>query len=373
MADDRMHVEPCIFMVGAFPPPVHGMALVNAKVRSVLMDNRANIRSYDLAGRSLNRGALVRFRRLGRVVDSLIRFALDAARVPAGVLYVGLSGGWGQAYEIAFVAIGRTLGFSVYLHHHSFAYLHTPKSLTRLLVWTAGKRAHHIALCNGMASALCRHYGKDLLVRVVSNAALIAPSDAGDLRQREALGSLGYLGNISREKGIFLFMDIVEELHKRGAGVVGRIAGPFEDDKMKAEVQERVAQTECLQYLGPQYGNDKTRFLDAIDVLVFPSRYQNEAEPLTVHEAMARGAPILSLERGCIGEIVPPGAGVVLADDDTVVGRAADVLMEWWRSPETIRSKSAGAVAAYADLRTLHLENFRALCHEMVSGLGARI
>ncbi len=130
--------------------------------------------------------------------------------------------------------------------------------------------------------------------------------------------------------------------------------------------------SECLQYVGPQYGEEKVQFLDSIDVLVFPSRYVNEAEPLTVHEAMARAVPVLALDRGCIQEIVPSVAGTVLEDNENTVSRAADVLMEWWRNPEQMRVKSDGAIETYSKLRLLHLDNFAALCNEMVSLLGGR-
>ncbi len=207
-----------VFMVGAFPPPVHGMAQVNAQVMSALVALEVDATSYDLSARTLDRGIVARLRRSALVARTLVTYALGVSRSPAGVLYVGLSGGWGQAYEICFVALAKVFKFSVFLHHHSFAYLHTAKDLTRLLVWVAGKEARHVVLCERMAIALRRHYGEGMLVRVVSNAALIAPSVAGNAKQREALRSLGFLSNISREKGVFLFIGIVEELHRRGAG-----------------------------------------------------------------------------------------------------------------------------------------------------------
>jgi len=348
---------------------VHGMAQVNAQVRSVFDERGVDVNVYDLSGGTLQRGIGVRLARVGRVARNILRFAGVASRAHGSVLYLGLSGSWGQAYEIVFVALARVFGFTLYLHHHSFAYLNRSKKLTRVLIWIAGKGAHHVTLCDSMATALRRHYGRDLLVRVVSNAALIEPWHHESASRRTALRSLGYLGNISREKGVLLFIEILEELNKRGAKLVGRIAGPFQDDEIKAIVLDRITGSGYLHYLGPQYEGEKIRFLDSIDVLVFPSRYENEAEPLTVHEAMSRGAPVLSLDRGCIREIVPCEAGAVLKDNETIVSRAADVLMEWWRNPEMVAVKSEGAIEAYLKLRQLHLSNLTALCSEMASGL----
>lgn len=356
-----------VFIVGAFPPPVHGMAQVNFNVRSTLLESGVNVTTFDLSGRTLSRGVGARLRRLYVVARTLIGFARNASKSPTSTLYVGLSGGWGQAYEICFVAIGKAFGFSVFLHHHSFAYLHKSKVLTRILVWVAGNAARHIVLCERMATLLRLNYGQGMIVRVVSNAAITAPSNAENAWPRNFLHSVGYLSNISRQKGVFLFISIMDELHKRGAEVVGRIAGPFQDDKVASEVLDLISSSSRLQYVGPRYGQDKVQFLDSIDVLVFPSRYVNEAEPLTLHEAMARALPVLSLSRGCISEIVPAEAGAVLDDDESFVSRAADILMEWWLDPTQLRGKSEGAIAAYSHLRQSHLGNFSALCTEIAT------
>ena len=65
-----------------------------------------------------------------------------------------------------------------------------------------------------------------------------------------------------------------------------------------------------LEYRGALYGADKDAFFEAIDVFIFPTRYKNEAQPTVIFEAMSRGVPILSYERGCIkGQV--GGAGAV--------------------------------------------------------------
>lgn len=354
-----------VLMVGAFPPPVHGMAQVNALVRDTLAQSGSRVSAFDLSARSLERTASARLKRILRIARVFVPFLVEALRGHGGTLYVGLSGGWGLAYEICFVAWARACGHFIVLHHHSFAYLLGRTALMRMLVRVAGKNAIHIALCHRMAEALRRHYGPDMRIRVISNAAVIPPASDGPVSERTALRSLGFLSNISKEKGVFLFIEIIEELQRRGVEVAGRIAGPFQDESMEAEVRTRITQSACHEYAGPKYGEDKTRFLDSIDVLIFPSRYANEAEPLTVHEAMSRALPVLSLDRGCIAEIVPSTAGCVLADGEDIVRRAADILEEWQRNPDLLREKSRNAQAAYANLRQAHVDNFAALCHEM--------
>lgn len=357
-----------VLMVGAFPPPVHGMAQVNAQMRDALAQSGARVSTFDLSAKSLERATGARLKRVLRIARVFAPFLGEVLSAHGGTLYVGLSGGWGLVYEICFVAWARVCGHSIFLHHHSFAYLRARTGLMRTLVWVAGKDALHITLCGRMAESLRRHYGQNMRVRVVSNAAVIPPASDSLANERTALRALGFLSNISKEKGVFLFIEIAEELQQRGVELVARIAGPFQDGSVEAEVLARIARSTCLEYAGPKYGEDKMRFFDSVDALVFPSRYANEAEPLTVHEAMSRALPVLSLDRGCIAEIVPSTAGSVLADGDDVVRRAADVIAEWWRNPELVREKSRYARAEYLKLRQANLENFAALCREMAAG-----
>ena len=60
-----------VVLVGAFPPPLHGMAAVNAAVREAL--ERAGIEPWtiNLAAPNLNRLLVFRLRRLPRVLHGL--------------------------------------------------------------------------------------------------------------------------------------------------------------------------------------------------------------------------------------------------------------------------------------------------------------
>jgi len=49
-----------------------------------------------------------------------------------------------------------------------------------------------------------------------------------------------------------------------------------------------------------------------VDVLLFPTDYANEAEPLVIHEAIRSGAHVIACERGAIPDILSNGAGLVV-------------------------------------------------------------
>lgn len=334
-------------LIGAFPPPVHGMAVVNAAIRDALIARSSAPIWLDIAGRSLKRGVLSQIRRLPRVIRSLCRFAL--IRGGKGAVYMSVSGGAGQIYEVLFLAVCRLKGATPYLHHHSYAYLDKPKWLTKLLMLLAGRRACHIVLSRGMERSLRANYAPGR-VMVLSNAAIFPKEAAPHPVRREAVKRLGFMSNISREKGVFAFLELMERIQATGMPISGLLAGPFQDEETERAVRERMDVLTSTEYVGPVYGPSKEAFLQKIDVLVFPTQYQNEAEPLTIHEAMSRGIPVIAYARGAIEEIVSEGAGLSVPASDEFVGPAIGQLSAWLASSNSFQSASDAAAASFAQL-----------------------
>jgi glycosyltransferase involved in cell wall biosynthesis len=114
---------------------------------------------------------------------------------------------------------------------------------------------------------------------------------------------LGFLSNITEDKGIFTFFSAVRELELQGHAVKGLIAGPV-DSAIEGRFREALQTHASVRHVGPVYGADKKRFLDSIDLLLFPTQYVNEAEPVTIWEAMASGVPVAACCRGCIPSMI---------------------------------------------------------------------
>ena len=130
-------------MVGAFPPPLHGMSAVNGAVRAQLERIGIPIEGINIAAPSLDRSLTARLSRLPNALRGMVRFAFRAHR--GETLYMSVSGGFGQLYEVFFLLLARLHGLRIFLHHHSYAYLDQRKVLTRMLVSVAGSGSTHIA------------------------------------------------------------------------------------------------------------------------------------------------------------------------------------------------------------------------------------
>lgn len=354
-----------IVMAGAFPPPVHGMAAVNAAVRDALIDADSPPVVINVAARSLTRSLTVRLRRLPRIIGGLLRLATQPG-LRGATIYLSVSGGSGQIYEIAFTLLARARGMRIFFHHHSFSYLDRFSQRADALARAGGTEAVHIALSARMARRFSEIYGASR-VTFVSNA-VFSPHLQRRQITRRRLTTVGFLGNLAPEKGVFDFLDLMKALQERNSPVLANLAGPFQDSETENSVRRRIADLKNTQYVGPQYNRDKEAFYDSIDVLIFPTRYLNEAEPMTLHEAMSNAIPVISYGRGCIPEFVSPDCGLVIDPDQPFVPAALRRLERWVAAPLEFQAASEAALGRFGTTFAENEERWRSLLGDLIGG-----
>lgn len=335
-----------VIMVGAFPPPILGMATINAAVRDQLVGAGGAPRVVDVSANSLDRSFASRMGRFPKIVRAVLVLLFGRHR-SGDSLYMSVSGGLGQMYEVVFVVCARLRGLRVYFHHHSFAYLDSRSRVSQLLFRIAGRAAVHIALSRRMAERLKRLYRVRRVVPV-SNTVFLPASQTADVSNRTELRTLGLMSNLSLEKGLFEFLELTAETRRRDLPVKALLAGPFHDAATERQAQVRLNETDNIEYLGPQDGKEKEIFFSDIDVFVFPTSYQNEAEPVVIHEAMSRGLPVIAFGRGCIPEMIGPGSGLVIDPGEPFGPPALAKIEEWINLPETYRRASCAAKTQFA-------------------------
>jgi glycosyltransferase involved in cell wall biosynthesis len=150
------------------------------------------------------------------------------------------------------------------------------------------------------------------------------------------------MGNISEAKGIVFFLQVAARLLESAAQSTVRmvIAGPFESREMEKSVRARATALPNVEYVGPKYGVDKAQFFADVDVLLFPSIYHNEAEPLTILEAHSHGIPVISSDRGCIRGMISPNGGLLIPNMERFVETATNQLLEWIANPRQFHELS---------------------------------
>src|SRR2546423_3978177 len=197
-----------------------------------------------------------------------------------------------------------------------------------------------------MGDMLRRRYHPRAKIVVVSNAAFIdAPVD--DSQPRKQLLRIGFLANISEEKGIFRFLDVAETFLDYDKTRIAVIAGNFERDSLRNLVLQRISKSPNVRYIGPVYAKAKAAFFSSIDVLLFPSTYRNEAEPLTIYEALAAGVPVISTARGCIADMLAGNTVGPVQHAEDFVNVASQQLKTWMSSAGSFGRASAEARSRY--------------------------
>jgi glycosyltransferase involved in cell wall biosynthesis len=335
--------------VGPFPPPVHGAAVIHAAVADSL-GRACRVEPLDIGP---GRARITRHVWRGvRTLSAVLR-VIVAATSGARSLYLTADDGWGAVYGILILSVARLMRLRIAVHHHSFRYLTMPTKVMRTLISVAGRRALHVVLCERMGRDLAARYGPHIRTLVVDNAAFIdlPGSDSRELSGAAMSIRVGLLSNLSMDKGLDLFLTVLNDASEKGLAIVGHLAGPVgaKDDRRRIEIAREVL-GDRLVYHGPLYGAEKDRFWSSIDVFVFPSRYASEAQPLVLLEALSRGIPVIAIRRGCIASDVGRG-GVVLGSEVGFVPRTVELLARWASDAAVYRELSRAARGQAVDRR----------------------
>ena len=352
-----------IFFLGPLPPPVHGFSTINQTMLSRLL-KKSEVHIFNTSPGLQQRRALWRplqpLRPLLRLLAGFrqfLSFLILAVTKRPNALYVGLSGGMGQIFDTFYILVARLCGANIFLHHHSFVYVNAPKAYNRVCLWLA-KDACHITLCDVMAEKLSSTYhiphGR---ICILSNAAFLEEGRQPFPVQRPARDvlTLGFISNIILEKGIVEFFDVIACLTQQGFRVKGLIAGPV-DDTIKDTFFSMLKEHKEIEYVGPVYEEKKEAYFQSIDMLLFPTKYKNEAEPLTILEALRDGIPVIAANRGCIRSIIKAHSGTVCPEIDHFVEDASEYIKSVLHGTLPLHTLSENAFKQFRKMHSIHQE-----------------
>jgi glycosyltransferase involved in cell wall biosynthesis len=175
-------------------------------------------------------------------------------------------------------------------------------------------------------------------MEVISNLAFLSLPESAARSPMRPLAAIGFFANISFEKGIDRYLDLLAQLRARGSRVQGVIAGPFDDRRVQEYVERRAKEIGGIDWLGPVYGDRKARFLSSIDLLVFPTRYPNEAQPLVIYEALAAGVPVAASKSGCIPEMIGATSDLLLDPTASDLAPLIERILIWEKDPRDFQN-----------------------------------
>lgn len=313
--------RPAVFLAAvALPPPLHGQSFINrALVDQLRCADKVRTVVVDIGPRTFRS-------RLGYHTNRVLGLCLAIAQefrqavYSNRTLYTVIESGGGRIYNALILFVARLLRFKIVAHHHTSYHTLNRDRWFALIALIAGGRALHVVLSEDMARDLRRRYSLVRRVIILHNAQLLpTPKNVVTVGSAVPKLTIGFLSNLSREKGVDRLFDVMRIGQNQGLEIYMKLAGPV-TDVSTAEMMFN-AKTEfgaALDAIGPLEPSEKAKFFSSIDCFVFLSRYWLEAQPLVVLEAMSYGVPTIVSRCGYAPEIVSDAGHVASTEQDVV-------------------------------------------------------
>ncbi|MDP3302323.1 MAG: glycosyltransferase family 4 protein, partial [Sulfuricurvum sp.] len=152
--------------------------------------------------------------------------------------------------------------------------------------------------------------------------------------QQEPLNIL-YLSNMIKSKGYFHVLKLANQT--KNHPIHYHFAGGWQNDTDEKEYFEYIqhnALENTVTFHGFVNGEQKRALFECAHLFIFPTRYQNEAFPLSLLEAMSYGLPSIATDEGSIPYILDDQCGIIL-NDTTELETALKTAIEKLITPTT--------------------------------------
>lgn len=304
-----------LIVIGPVPPPVHGVAVSTAlALANPYLRERFRVEHLDTSDRrplsTLGRwdatNVLLGLTHAGRLARSL--------RGSRGTVYLPLSQSTGGILRDAlFVHLAAGLGWRVAVHLRGGEFLDfytgLPRPLRRWVRATLA-RVDSVAVMGRRLRGLFSGFLPASRIAVVPNG---TPDLGGGVQPGERSRSVVFLSNLQARKGLLPALDAAKLVLERVPDARFVFAGEWHGPAVERLARARVVGAgHAVRFPGPVWREAKTSLLGEAAVFLFPP-VKAEGHPRVVLEAMSAGLPVVTTDRGAIGETVIDGeTGFVL-------------------------------------------------------------
>lgn len=345
-----------VIVVSQIPPPVHGSTVMTLRLLDALRQDAIPVELVDRRfSRSVGEVGRFSLKKVFRVPTLLARAAY-AARPGRGALAVHFItnriGSFFSDLLIAEVLRLMRIRRVDYVHTMGFKKLARRNRFMALLVRRLLSGATTtVCLSPSLIDDVVSAGGDEHRVRVVANTPEARSPRGREVKRDLSEPTVLFMSNLMPEKGATSFIEAARLVSIHHPNARFYIAGSSNDrSHMEALVRQADASElgDRLEFLGHLGGSSKWEALASADLLVFPSTYEYEAQPLTIVEALSVGTPIAAFNIGAIedffanreiGRLAPAGDVTALA---TCISEAL-------ASPECLRRWSSNALLEFED------------------------
>ena len=377
---DRKNTESYTLLIGPKSPPPTGQSVAF----DMLIEGLSGMRRFemvDLAERNVRRDAQFSLNRALSMLGIIWDVWRKSRKCQVVYLQIAQSR-WGFIRDAIIILIARINRCRVVAHLHGGGYAEfyssLPPPIRGLIRFTLRHIDRLIVLSDGLRSNFA-FMGEDYVerLRVVPNATPV-PIGAPKQAPHESLRLL-YLSNLLVEKGYFDCIDALPHIQRMlpDTKIELVLAGAFllgadDYDSVEAlmiETRKRVRYMgleKHVRFAGVVTDDKKVALLDESDLLLLPSYYRNEGQPISVIEGLARGTPVIvTAWRGIpeilgtkeCGTIVPVMTPIAIAEAAVELFRDKDKYEQY--------SKNACARAEHFAVER-YVSNLVGVCDEML-------
>jgi len=163
-----------------------------------------------------------------------------------------------------------------------------------------------------------------------------------------------FFSNLNVSKGIFVFLETLNELNKKNIDFRTSIVGE-EFDVTYNQVLEYLDEHNIrnkVEQLGPLYESEKWSCLQESDIMILPT--ENDSFPLTILEALQAGLVVISTSVGGIPDIIQNGVNGIIIENissELIANQVEDLIS----NPDKMSAIKIEAVKSYRNRYTFEV------------------
>ena len=322
-----LHKKNNIIMVGPLPPPFYGQSLSFKRLVGAMKgDKQFKLTVINITSKFVQAGSGYSFVRSLEYIFILLKYIYCTLKNPFnGSVYITVGQSLSGFYrDFVMIWVAYFLKKKIIIHIKGGNYgnfFNDQNKINKVLIKVTLYRVDSvIVLSNYLINMF--NFDKDLLKKVVVvNNAL--PHELGHCKLRESnkLVNILFLSNLIVSKGYLDLVKALSVVKKQRGDFIASFAGEFmnsSDDKdknktpvdMKYEFENMIKELNLsnhVRYCGVLIGADKKHILDQSDILVLPTNYINEGQPVSIIEAMAHNNAIITTKYRSMVDMIKDG------------------------------------------------------------------
>ncbi len=334
-----MHVRKLqVLVIGYLPPPYFGPSVTFQALMRSTFPERIDVAFIDQSvSRKVGELERMQLRKLLLLARMLLQLIGRLVRRKFDYCCLSISANRNAFLkERLFIRVARLFGVPSVLYSHGNGFLDlynesTPR-MQRVIDDTVSRTGGAIVMGENLRFNFERWLPAEKIFVVGSGI------EASELPRRSVAAdhpfTVLFLGNLIREKGVFVLLDAAPKIIAAHPHVQFIFAGDWlaESDRLDAERKiQGLGIQKHISFAGVVWGERKAQLLVDADAFAYPTYYPMEAHPLVIVEALEAGLPVVTTRWAAIPEIIEDGVNGLLVktqDADDLAEKIAQVIRD---------------------------------------------